>query len=483
MKTVTKIVIGLVLSLLLTVTGVGYAGLTGHLNVASQMTMEPPQTILITSVTRTSSSVDTESVEIMHPSSLKHTVRGARNDTVTYEVKLWNNTPYEYAFAGLAYETSLDGYEGNDYIGVRNGLTITLEDAEGGTLNTSDVLSAYETETVYITYQIGRNVANTTLNTLVNFQFGVNVDSVSRVVIDKTFVKFGEILNDTTAGGGYETLVEKIDDKYNGADWSANFIGNVAGAEGIGEAGKADTATVNNLFGGSLKITIDGEETNVTVLIKREDVDGNTQTGDDYTVTDGTNTASGTGCEMTLYLTTDELDRSGANATVYAVVFTCDKNEDGTLGNWYQIGERYEGTATVVGYVGNTATQNTGSFDTGTWRSTYKTYQPVGAYSYTVRGSRTIQTITQATDQNAVNALQSKLTNAADVLAGDYGVFGGEAVTVLQEAFDRAARCYTVSGDTVTVKSDATRSQIIPLLQELEAALTPFESIIAGGKV
>lgn len=484
MKTVTKIVISLALSFMLTFMSVGYAELTGFMSVSTQMTLAAPEAIFITNVELVSSTVDEKSVQSIHPTILEHTLKGSYGSSVTYKITVFNNTPYKYAYSGIVYESSLDGYGGNSYIGQRYGLTVATTDDEDGTFNSSDVLEAGESVSFYATYTIGYNAANKELKTLINFKFGVNVASVSQVAIDKTIIKFGDILNDTAPGGGYETLIEKIDDKYNGADWSANFIGNVVGAEGIGAIGQADTETINKLFGDQLTITIDGVETNVTVLIKRENVDNNTQTGDDYVVTNGSSTARGTGCELTLYLTTDTLSRANASVPVYAVVFTCNKNEDGTLGEWYRIGELYTGTATVVGYIGNTATQNTGSFDTGTWRSTYKTYQPVGEYSYTVTGSRTIQQITQATDRNARNLLANQLVLAKDLLDGDYGFFAGEAVTALQEALDGAARCYTISNaGTITVSSSATRSQVIPLLQNLEVALAPFDSIVAGGKV
>lgn len=483
MKTITRIVIGLVLSFMLSFTGVGYAELTGHLAVSGQMAMKAPEAIFITDMELVSSTVAEKSAQVVFPTTLECAIKGSYGSKVTYKITVLNNTLYEFAYSGIAYETSLNGYEGNDYIGKRYGITISTTDDEDGAFNSSDVLEAGESVTFYVTYTLGYNVANAEMKTLINFKFGVNVDSVSRVAIDTTITKFEDVLNDTAEGGGYATLVEKIDDKYTGADWSANFIGNVSGAEEIGVLGKADTETISKLFGDNLTITIDGVETNVTVLIKRENVDDNTDTGDDYVVTNGTDTARGTGCEMTLYLTTDELKRSNSSVPVYAVVFTCDKNEDGTPGEWYRIGELYAGTATVVGYVGNTSTQNTGSFDTGTWRSTYKVYQSTAGYSYTVTGNRTIQQITQATDRNARTLLKEQLVLAQDLLAGDYGSFAGEAVTALQTAFDNAARCYTISNGTITVNSSATRSQLIPLLQELEVTLAPFASIIAAGKV
>ena len=77
---------------------------------------------------------------------------------------------------------------------------------------------------------------------------------------------------------------------------------------------------------------------------------------------------------MTLYLTTANFDRVSYNdyPPVYAMVFT----KPSANSKWEQVGEEmYAGTAQVVGYVGGTTT---GSFDTGTWRSSQE-YHGVSA--------------------------------------------------------------------------------------------------------
>lgn len=482
MKAWIKVAFSLAFSFMFCFMCIGYAAVSEILNIQGTVEASPKEGLYIIDVQLASSSVSSNSFSFFDPTNVESTVNGGENSSVTYAITVFNNTPYTYAYAGITYDTSLSGYNGHSYINKWRGLTVTTKDSltdTSATFNSSDVLSPREIRTFYATYTIGRNVSNTDVKTLINYKFGVNIDSVGTVAIDDALVQFANILNDTSAGGGYQTLVEKIDDKYTNADWQANFIGNVSGAIGVGELGKADTETLEKLFDGKLKIEIDGTVTNVTVIIKRENIDNNDNTGDDYVATNGRYTTSGTGCEMTLYMTVADLSRSGASVTVYAAVFTCDKNEDGTLGEWYMIGDKYLGKATVVGYVGNTNTQTSGSFDTGTWTSTRSTYTVSDDYSYSIGNNNTIQTITRATDVSARNKLQTLLTQAYNVLSGKYGVYAGEAVVNLQNAFDNAARCYNTNSDgSATVKTTATRSQIIPLIKELEAMLVPFESII-----
>ena len=477
MKTLTKSLIGIALSFFVLFSCLGYAELTDTLTIHGSANATPPPGIYITKVEIDSTSYANvaQGEHVPYSPTLDSTVNlssygtswNRRYGYVKYKITVWNNTAYQYAYSGLEYQKNLSGYNGNSYLG--GNMSVTVTDASGGSF-VGDVVNAGEYVTFYANYTINHNnLASTDLKTLVNYKFGVNVDSVGSVALDAALIRFGEILNDTAAGGAYETLADKINDKYDGVnDWKANYIGNVV------DAHNADTDTINSLFQGKLSLTIDGVVTNVTVLIKRENLDGDTQTGDDYVATYNGNSASGYGCEMTLYMTTDEL-QSGS-PVVYAAVFTCDRNADGSYGNWYMIGDKYVGTASIVGYEGE---YRTGSFDTGTWRSTGNTSYSVSAdYVYSVSAGQTIGSIITVTDSRATNKMQTLLTQAYDVLNGKYGSYAGSAVINLQSAFDNMARYYTVSGDTVTLNGGLSRAEIIPQIKQLENALKPFESII-----
>ena len=477
MKIWLKAVIGAALSFMCLFTCIGYAELTDRMTISGTANAEPPEGIYITNVSVASTfyASSASQNQIDYSTSVDSTVNiqyygGSRNrkyGNVKYEITVWNNTPYAYAYSGINYVSSLSGYDANQYLG--GDMTVTVTDKDGGSF-VGDIVSPRERVVFYATYTVSNtSICNTDLKTLVNYEFGVNVESVGDVALDAVLVRFSDILNDTSSGGAYETLIDKIDDKYDGdKDWKATFIGNVV------DAHNEDTETINELFQDKLSLTIDGVVTNVTVLIKRENLDGNTATGDDYVATANGNSTYGYGCEMTLYMTTDEL-QSGS-PIIYTAVFTCDKNEDGTCGNWYMIGDKYVGTASIVGYEGG---YTTGSFDTGTWRSKGNTTYVVSSdYNYTVSAGQSIGSIISATDINATNKLQTLLVQANDVLNGKYGSYAGAAVIELQECFDNASRAYTISSDTVTVNADMARAKLIPLIKELEQALIPFQDII-----
>ena len=471
MKRWFKALLGVTLSLMFCCTCIGYAALTDTLTIIGNAQASPPEGFYIIGVEQVpNASLTSTGLDYTLPTNVTSTIRGSRNTSVTYAITVYNNTDYKYAYWGLDY-TSSSSYNGNSYIG--NGITITTKDNASdtrATFNTSDTVEPRQTRTFYATYTISRtSAANRNLTTFVNYKFGVHIDSAGDMAIDRVLKRFSEILNDTSDGGGYETLTDKIDDKYDGVNlWKSNYIGNVV------DSSSYDSTVVNNLFGDNLSINLNGVETNVTLLRKREDVDGNANTGDSYTATYRGNSVSAEGCEMTLYMTTDRL-QSGS-PTIYAAVFTCNKNADGTYGEWYMIGDMYEGTATIVGYEGG---QSTGSFDTGTWRSRSKSYTVTNNYRYSIGQNLTIQNVSQAKDENASKELQTYLVNAKRILDGEFGALAGSAVVDLQAVYDAASLFYTVDANgNLTVNASATRSQVIPHIKKVQNALTPFSAYV-----
>ena len=135
-----------------------------------------------------------------------------------------------------------------------------------------------------------------------------------------------------------------------------------------------------------------GEAKQVTAIIKREPLDGNSNTGTDIIGNNGTVTTAG--CEMTIYLTPDDIpaDRlifgsGGSTITVYAAVFTTDAS-----GKWYQLSPLYEGTATTNNYNVSSLFATANSFNTDTWRSVDGTYATEGG-KITVQRNQTIDTL------------------------------------------------------------------------------------------
>lgn len=475
MKMAAKILFGVLFSFAFSFICIGYAALSTNMSVTGTGTLSPPEGIYITSVSSgTPTRLNLNSAEqIPYTTNLSSDV-GKTNSrqagNITYTITVKNNTPYIYAYSGIEYSSNIGGdYNGNSSLGSASNYRISVS-VSG--ISTSTLLYPGDEITFTSTYTYGRYMSATDYKTLVNYKFGVNIDSVGDVAIDAVLKQFGVILNDTSDGGAYETLADKIDDKFDGNPnngWKTNYIGNVA------DSSSADSQTVNMLFQGKLHITVDGEEVDVTVMIKREDVDGNLQTGDSYTsVHPNGGRFSASGCEYTLYITTDELNRSMSSAPVYAAVFTCNVLDDGSYSNWYMVGDMYEGTAQVVGYEGG---ESTGSFNTETWKATTKTYTVTDDYSYRVASGSTIQTATQATDSNATTVFRALLNDAATILNDNE--YAGLAMVQLREAFEGAADLYTVSDNgTVTVNSGVTRSRLVPHIKALENALIPFAGVL-----
>lgn len=474
-KSWVKILFCILLSLMLAFVSVGYAAMTDRLSITGAATYAPLEGIYITNVEYvTASNASTSSYSYLeHTTTADATMRRTRSTgTVTYKITVTNNTDFKYSYVGLSYNASESGYTGNQLIA--NGrITITTKDNENdssATFNTSDYIEPRTTRVFYVTYRLASTVSrNTDYKTLVHYKFGRHVET-SDEAADAVLVQFNNILNDTTEGGPYQTLISKIDDKYDGTYWKANFIGNVVGAH------NEDTETINAIFGDSLNLTVDGNLSDVTVLIKRENIDGNEDTGDDYTATYGNATTSGYGCEMTIYMTTESLTSSGTQVTVYAAVYTCDNN-DGELGPWRMIGDIYKGEALVVGYTGNTTSANSGSFSTDDWYADpgmYTVKMGKGSYSYTVADGVTIESIIQVKADTNIKTLFDNLIEESENTLSD-GELAGPVMLDLDIAISQA-KTFAAS----YVQGTTTRAELIAVAKNLNEKLVAYQNAEIG---
>lgn len=470
MKKWLKIVFAIAFSFMFLFVSIGYAELTDTLSIWGKAEVTVPEGLFIVEISQDkATNTDYNQYSFMpYSTTVDSSIsRSSGTGTVTYKITVSNNTKRTYAYRGIYYQPSLDGYNGQNYISESNNyrkIGVTTSFPDGNKVEPGQTLE------FYATYTIGSNLnRNTNYRTLINFQFGINVDSIEEAR-QAVLEKFLNVLNSTET---YTTLCQRIDDKFNGAEWSSNYIGNVTGSY------SDDSITVNELFAGQLQMTIDGEDNPVTVLIKHENVDENRNTGDDYTATNGNQSFTGYGCEFTLYMTTSALDNRNVAPPVYAVVYTCDRNADGSCGSWYVLGEHYYGTAQIVGYEGG---NTTGSFDTGTWRSYAATYTPIEGYSYYIPAGQTIQQVTQAIDPNANAVLQEMLAEAKRIL--DENIYAGTGMEKLEDtffAYTSASKLYTVDANgNITVNPTATRSQVVPHLQDIANALEAFKAAVAA---
>ena len=487
-----NVIVCIALSFMFLLISVGYANLSDPLRVSGGALIDIPEGLFIIGMKTTgSSNIDHESATFVQYTTTVDSTIDKKDDTttttsskpnkpatttttkyagsVTYQITVFNNTKHEYAYRGLYYQKNLSGYNGNSKVDTKTG-----DDKLGVVVsfpNNDKIVGPGETLTFSVTYTVGKNMDYAAdWKTFLNFQFGINVESEA-AAIDAVHSKFLNILNTKVT---YNELINKIDDKYDGyQEWTSNYIGNVS------DAVDADSMTVETLFAGQLNMIISGQVKPATVLIKHENLDNNTKTGDDYVAVNSNGNGSpfyGYGCEMTLYLTTDQLDKANSNAPVYVTVFTCDRDADGNIvGDWYQIGESYIGKAPVVGYKGESG--GTGSFVTDNWVSDRATYKVTDRYSYTVNQGTTIKDLTRVVDQNAINELQYLLNEAKGLI--DDMRYAGIGIEMIEEAYTAASRYYTLDGSGNPVATQGvTRAQLLPTIRNLDHAVKEAKQAI-----
>lgn len=484
MKIWAKIGVVISLSFMCLFTSLGYAVLSDTLGIRGEAKTDIPSGLFITSVTTDSTSnIDNNSVSFLpYSTTIDSTISRSRNTgTVTYNVTVLNNTTLTYSYRGIYYQTNLSGYNGNNYVSTTNnrsriGVVCSLANASAE----EKKVAPGESLSFTVTYTVGSGMnANTDWKTLINFQFGINVDG-EREALAVVESKFLNILNTSST---YDQLIDALDNKFDGRqEWTSNYIGNVTGSS------SADSVAVNTLFAGQLQIMVGDENMDATVLIKHENLDGNRLTGDDYTATNTSNGGvfQGYGCEMTLYLTVDPLDRAGSYVPVYVVVFTCDRDENGNqTSDWYRIGSTYAGTANVVTYDGG---NGTGSFVTDNWRADAESYQLIEGYSFNINGETysldeyshnisqgvSIKDIVTAKDVAAVNTLQTLLNDGKRIVENTS--YAGVGIDIIEEELDAAltrfSNYYTVDENgNYVVDQDLTVAQLSPAILDLYSVI------------
>jgi hypothetical protein len=447
---------------------VGYAALTDTMTMLGTAEVNTPEGLFIVKIEQgTRTGLDVYNASFAEYSTTVTSNLSKSSDrtagSITYTITVLNNTKHQYAYRGLYYQDSVNS---NKYISQQskaptNKINIVTDFFQGTIVEPGHYLQ------FRVTYTLGsdRNTfrARDTFTTLVNYQFGINV-ATEEAARDAIVQKFANILNTVTT---YNQLVDVLDNKYDGYnEWTSNYVGNV------GDADTDDAMAVNTLFAGQLQMIINGQVKPATVLIKHENLDNNSKTGDDYVAVNKNNSGSpfrGYGCEMTLYLTTDPLTTSYGNAEVYVCVFTCDRDEAGNIvSQWYRIGDTYKGLAPIVGYNGGQG--GTGSFVTDNWVSSYGNYSPSTNYTYSVGAQETLKSLTQIYDPQAVVAFQ-KLLDDAKAMIDDLR-YAGIGITIVEDAYDRASKYFTLNASGKPIADqDTLRVWLCPVMEELSEAL------------
>ncbi len=467
-------VLALVLFLVVSFTtiSVGYAAVTENLSVSGEINVEslPFYGVYISNVRLVSTtSISQNACKFIKPTNLQTAITAmqAADPSITYEVTVHNNTEVSYWYLGIDMDTA---YGSNALIGSSYGIFITTRDHLSDTTATfdkNDWIPPKTYRTFYVTYRFGENARLRECSNMVNFKFGLHMDSVQD--------EFLRRLNDKNSANGYQYIVNSFNEKY--AENGSTAIGN------IGD----DTEIFDTLFGPNISITVNGEKTPVTVMIERKNVDKNASSGDAYPG------GGPGGCEYTVYLTTDSLD---GTVTVYAVSYTC-----GADGVWRQIGELYEGTCTTEPY------EDSGkqAMDLSSWDATPKVYQVTNDISYKVgyeQGTEydkydTIEDLMSAKDQefyNAVNNNSSKLLIPVCLIVYSYRHNNGQWIEsdntlnqhkpgydLLKEAFDKIKPyCYIGNGAQevkINNASALSRAELIRLLEAVQHAYDYYLSV------
>lgn len=214
----------------------------------------------------------------------------------------------------------------------------------------------YKTVTITFSYKNGIS-SDSTLDADIHFNFVVDKDSIGIVVARTAVDRFRDILNNVAFSNSYDTLDSAMSSHSNAS--TVTYIGNVSGSS------SSDTQVVERLFGQefmAMDLDGDGKTERITMMIKRENLDGNNLTGASYTYRSLFSEKTVHGVEMTLYITAEDV--SARSVTVYAATFTIP--EGGS--QWVEIVPLTKGTASTNNYSsGIIGSKN--SFNTDTWES------------------------------------------------------------------------------------------------------------------
>lgn len=325
MKKLNKALLWSVLFIMVLCISVGYANLTDILDIQGVSEVHPQNGVFITNINTANSGVKINSF-IGTVINSKADVSGGE---VTINVTVYNNSDVVYGYNVMKYVVGADTYDNENII-------VSTEMKQKHT-DWMVQPKGYLTFPVTFKFKDGANTSNAILNSVVEFEFwpfSEIPDNVEESTVSDAMARFEEILNTP------EEYTELMDYMNNPPGWDRNssYISNVK------DANDTDKESIENLFSGNLHTIINGEQHDVKIMIKRENV-----------------TNSYSGDEMTIYMTTNPLTSRG-KAVVYRCVFVNDN------GVWKRDGVMTEGTATICDYTFGSS-WGTGSFNTNTWKA------------------------------------------------------------------------------------------------------------------
>lgn len=304
---------------------VGYAQVSDLLNVSGRAEIQPQNGVFITDVSSAPGITANQYIGTILNSRADLT--GASSQTV--QVTVYNHSDVLYGYNITKYAVGAETYD-NENIQVTTAMEKKHPDwvvQPGG----------YLTFPVTYSFVKGASTANPVLNSIVEFEF-LPFDEIpennDETTVSNAMDRFQEILNTPDEHAALRNYMENPPL----FDRNSSYISNVPGAK------DQDINAIEGLFAGNLHININGEQTNVKIMIKEENI-SNSYSGE----------------EMVIYMTTNPLNRRG-QAIVYRCVYA---NNDGT---WVKLNEMQEGKATICDYTWGSSL-GTGSFNTNTWKA------------------------------------------------------------------------------------------------------------------
>lgn len=424
----------------------GYAALTSTLEVEGTANAKPAKYdgvyIKSVEVYSTSGATCLENGFIL-PTSHSATADAIRSGaSVTYKITVHNNTDVTYWYIG---QKIPEAYEQNSLVGTGGGITVITKDHpsdSAATFDSEDWIPPQTERDFYVTYTFGANAQNP-CSTLINFHFDIHMDAVHD--------EFLAVLNNSKTPTSYVDLATVFNEEY-AKDGSTSI------------SSDSHPEVFAALFG-DLNVNIDGEEKHATVVIRRENLDGDATSGDDYS-------GSGPkGCEYTLYITV-ESTTPGTNPTVYAIAYSC--GASGMGDDWYQVGELYEGTAPITAR---------SEIDYENWTAVQKDYEIADGIVYKVgypNGDqydimKTMEQLISAQDQDIFNDIDNKniFKKVYDIIQRHKNSTD-PAVLGLKQAFEDASIFYrnlNNGQEFKVVRDKYTRAEIIHALKKIQSAL------------
>ena len=446
MRKIHRVLVSFSLVLVICFTLFGYAALTDSFDMfgTAEAKGKPFKGVYISAVSVDSSSgVTSLDLNYVHPTNLSTTVDPSRSGgQITYKVTVHNNDDLTYWYIGQRFVTD---YGNNSLIGASGGVTVTTKDHQSDsqpTFDSNDWIPPQTERVFYVTYTFGAN-AQAECELMINFYFDLKMDAVHD--------EFVSILNNVFSPTSYD-------------DFKAVFEAEYA-KNGSTTITTETHPEVFAKFFPDLNVNIDGTEKTASVVVRRENLDGDTTSGDDYS------NAPLSGCEYTLYITVEPLT-PGTKPTVYAIAYS--QGASGMGDDWYQVGELYEGTAPVLA---------DGSIDYKNWVATAKTYEIADGIDYKVAAPngdqydimKTIEQLISAEDQDVFNQIDNTniFKKTYDIIQ-KHKTSADPAITGLRQAFAEASMFYNNFNngqEFKVVRGKYTRAEIIHALKKIQAAL------------